>query len=220
MTRSLLLGLVVLGWLAGSSLAQNTSPTSLHSVRLPIEPVDGEIRLDARAGWIWMEGPTHRIVLERAVNVVLGGHRFMAQRANLWLSPLDDAGLYQVYGVFDDLIAPDGSMSLSGDELPVRGVIRTNQPISMRVDARFDHPPARKTEMDAFVVRTNQIFAERVLGIAPPAGEARPNPAEIFASMNDPENATPNPVAEEPAELREPVFRPRSAWSASGPGRS
>jgi len=216
MTRSMLLGLLVLGGLSHAASAQGSStPTSLHSVRLPIEPVDGEIQIDARAGWIWMEGPTHRIVLERSVDVILGGHRFRAQRANLWLSPLDDAGLYQVYGVFDDLIAPDGSMSLTGDELPVRGVIRTSQPVSMRVDARFDHPPARKTEMDDFVVRTNRVFAERVLGIAPPAGEARANPADIFASITDPDNVTTNPVAQEPPVVREPVFRPSGIFSLS-----
>lgn len=220
MLRPLMLVLVLIGALSANAAAQQSdSPTSLHSVRLPIEAVDGEIQIDARAGWIWMEGPTHRIVLERRVSVVLGGHRFNAQRANLWLSPLDDLGLYQVYGVFEDLIAPDGSMSLSGDELPVRGVIRTSRPISMRVDARFDHPPALKTEMDAFVVRTNRVFAERVLGIAPPAGEPTPNPADVFADMNADEargaDYTANPVEREQAEVREPVFRPSGIFSLS-----
>ncbi len=192
-------------------------PTSLHSVQLPITPVPGEIAMHARAGWIWMEGPTHRIVLERHVSVVLGGHQFHAQRANIWMNTLPGApGRYQVYAIFEDLVAPDGSMSISAKELPVRGVIDTSGPISLRVDARFDHPPARKSDLDAFVVRTNALFAQRVLGVEPPANDATANQAYVFDRTRDAESGiTSNPVAQVPAVMREPVFRPSGIFSLS-----
>ncbi len=226
------LGVSLVGVLAGSLCtmpalgneglveAQPSTPTSLHSVQLPIAPVPGEIDLGARAGWVWMEGPTHRIVLERHVDVVLGGHRFRAERANIWLSPIGDApGRYQIYAIFEDLVAPDGSMSISAKEIPVRGVIDTSDPISLKMDARFDQPPKGKSETGEFVLRTNELFAQRVLGLAAPDTDPVSNPAYVFESNQSPAKGSAQGTrvssGDGVKQIPDPVFRPSGIFSLS-----
>ncbi|MBL4591402.1 MAG: hypothetical protein JKY96_05525, partial [Phycisphaerales bacterium] len=199
--------------------SQPSTPTSLHSIELPIAPVPGEIDLSARAGWVWMEGPTHRIILERHVDVVLGGHRFQAQRANIWMNTLPDApGRYQIYAIFEDLVAPDGSMSISAKEIPVRGVLDTTMPISLKTDARFDQPPKKKSEIGKFVLRTNDLFAQRVLGIETPQPDIKSNPAYVFTQSGERGDAPGSPGSrsgDKVRVLREPVFQPSGIFSLS-----
>ncbi len=155
---------------------------SFDRIDFPIEAVSGRIELAARAGWIWKDGQTHRVVLERDVDVVLGEHRFMAAAANIWLRKLSSdaengTSDYQVYAIFEDLRSADGTITMTAKQLPVRGVIRVVEAISMRLDARFGEAPRSKLAIADFVERTDAVYAQRVLGAPGPVVEvaaARP----------------------------------------------
>ncbi|MCC5822718.1 MAG: hypothetical protein LAT64_04000 [Phycisphaerales bacterium] len=184
-------------------------------VRFPIQAADGIIDLAGRSGWFWREGSTHRIVLDTDVRVVLGGDLFHANAASLWLQPLGD-GEYQVFGVFRGVRADAGAIDIRAETLPVRGVVRASEPVRVRIDARFDGPPAGRDAAAGFHAQANRVFAARVLGETPPDTPAvvrdavAPRPGEVFRP-----GETPAVVREAEAPAPEPVFRPTGIFSLS-----
>ncbi|MGV6814646.1 MAG: hypothetical protein ACWA5W_06510, partial [Phycisphaerales bacterium] len=142
---------------------------SFDSITFPIEAVVGDISIAAQAGWVWEDGQTHRILLWKDVDVTLGGHRLIANAANLWLRKLGDdpkSGFtrYQVYGIFEDLRSADGSVTMKAKQMPVRGVIDVPNAISLTLAAKLDGRPHHKTDAGKFLKRTNTIFRQRVFG--------------------------------------------------------
>lgn len=199
--------------LAGSAWAQG--PTDgFGGVRFPIQAADGVIELGGRAGWLWREGTTHRVVLDTDVRVVLGGDEFLAGSASLWLERLDETQ-YQVFGVFRDVRTEAGSIDIRAAVLPVRGVVRIAEPVKIRVDARFDGPPAAKSGVRAFHEEALEIFAARVLGVETPD-----SPAEVRTGAR-PSAGSPGEPGTGSAEVRGtdaapgPVFRPSGIFSFS-----
>ncbi|MBL4810557.1 MAG: hypothetical protein JKY43_10935, partial [Phycisphaerales bacterium] len=134
---------------------------SFDGVDIAIEPVDGVITMQAEAGWVWRDGSTNRMVLDRDVVVEIGGSVLHARRADLWLRKIDD-GVYQVFGVFENLTSSDGSFS--GKRVPVRGVVRLQESIKLRLGARFDERPGRD-DLVEFMDRSGEVYQRRVLGI-------------------------------------------------------
>lgn len=190
-------------------------------VRFPIQPAEGIIDLAGRAGWLWREGTTHRIVLETDVRVVLGGDEFHAQAASLWLEPLGD-GEYQLFGVFRGVRADAGAIDIRAETLPVRGVVRVREPLRVRVDARFDGPPppgrGPASAVAAFHEEARVVFAARVLGHTPEG-----TPAIVRDGVTPPPSAPPSETAR-PGETApvvrgesppgpQPVFRPSGIFS-------
>ncbi len=155
----------------GSGTAQPTGhPTgqSFDSVDLAIAAVDGVITLKAEAGWVWRDGQTNRMVLDRDVEVEIGGSVLNARRADLWLRKIDD-GVYQVFGIFEDLTSADGSFS--GHRVPVRAVVRLQESIKLRLGARFDEMPGRD-DLTKFMDRSDELYQQRVLGVKETPKEA------------------------------------------------
>jgi LPS transport system D len=171
---------------------------SFDEINFPIEAISGSILLKARGGWVWQEGETHRIVLDRDVDVTLAQHRFLAASANLWIRKLGSdtergTTQYQIYAVFEDMRSQDGTITMKAKQLPVRGVIEVTTPISLELGARFDERPRAKTAAFAVAQRTEAIYAQRVLGGSMP--EIQPEPARPWSSAiagNDTENGEPN----------------------------
>jgi len=207
---------------------------TFDSVNFPIEAIAGEIILKARGGWIWTEGKTHRIILDRDVDVTLASHRFQAESANIWLRKLDSetdssTARYQVYAVFQDMRSADGTITMKAKQLPVRGVIEVGQPISMTLDARFDEPPSSKSDIARFMTETNLVFAQRVLGAPMPEVEReanRPWSSAIVQGDNQQDASTDGIVADEVQqqtrdvdESRGPIFHPNGVFSVSIGGR-
>lgn len=185
-------------------------------VRFPIQAAEGAIELGGRAGWLWREGSTHRVLLETDVRVVLGGDVFLADAASLWLEAIGD-GEYQVFGVFRGVKAEAGSIDVRAQTLPVRGVVRADGAVRVRVDARFDGPPRGKDPAMGFHRESQRVFAARVLGVgvegeAPVVREGVPRGAPGVT----PDGGASAVVREsEPADTPQPVFRPGGVFSFS-----
>lgn len=190
-------------------------------VRFPIQAAEGEIELAGRAGWLWREGSTHRVVLDTDVRVVLGGDEFFADAASLWIERLD-GDEYQVYGIFRGVRADAGSIVVRAERLPVRGVVRVGGPVTVRVDARFDGPPEGLGPTAEFHRVAQAAFADRVLGEAAPVEPAVVREDQVTDTQTGGPSGSAGSVAPvEPAVVREPepgtgpVFRPSGIFSFS-----
>lgn len=213
--RSLLAATIIAAAGVAAPNAAGQSGDAFAGVRFPIQAADGAIDLAARSGWLWREGSTHRIVLDTDVRVVLGGDVFYAQAASIWLQPLG-SGEFQVFGVFRGVRADAGAIDIRAETLPVRGVVRASEPVRIRLDARFDGPPAGSGPAAGFHTDANRVFAARVLGETPPDTPAivrdavTPGPGE---SMRPGESPATVRAAEPPGP--QPVFRPNGVFSLS-----
>jgi hypothetical protein len=202
--------------------AQETARTApgggdaFGGVRFPIQAAEGVIDLAARAGWLWREGSTHRILLDTDVRVVLGGDVFFASAASLWLERLDDDE-YQVFGVFQGVRADAGAIDIRAETLPVRGVVRIAEPIRVRIDARFDGPPSGKNAPSEFHAGAQTVFAARVLGVTPPGTPAVVRDAVVPDPNAGPTGPGPGDqaavVRETDFRAPQPVFRPSGIFS-------
>lgn len=192
------------------------SQDAFGGVRFPILAADGLIDLAGRAGWLWREGSTHRVVLDTDVRVMLGGDVFHAQAASLWIEPLG-GDEYQIFGVFRGVRADAGAIDIRAETLPVRGVVRATEPLRVRVDARFDGPPAGRTSAARFHEEARVVFAARVLGETPPGTPAIVRDGVIPARPGTGGRAeqTPALVRGEEPEGPRPVFRPNGVFSFS-----
>tara|TARA_R110000868_G_scaffold411617_1_gene706131 strand:- start:215008 stop:218487 length:3480 start_codon:yes stop_codon:yes gene_type:complete len=155
-----------------------TTPDPFDQIDLAIEPINGVIILSAESGWVWRNptSATTHIVLDRDVEVQIGGSKVKARRAQLWMRPLE-SGTYQVFAVFEDFANTSGSFT--GKRVPLRAVVKLDESIKLRLGARIDHPPARE-DMTEFMTRASELYQRRVLSpdtTPEPAPEPAPTPA-------------------------------------------
>jgi len=163
--KALLLGLAVC---AGSTHApaaafntqhlQTPQPDPFDQIDLGVQTIQGILTLQAESGWLWQQGETNRIVLDRDVQVVIGGSTLNARRANIWLSPKTD-NTYQIFAIFEHLTSSDGSFS--GNRVPVRAVVKLDQPIKLTLGARLDTQPTRK-DLTEFMDRSRALYQRRL----------------------------------------------------------
>ncbi len=212
---------------------QAQPPADFDSIDLAINPIVGEIELNALAGWIWREGQTHRVQLEGDVLVEIAGSEFAARAASIWLRSLGDFDgrtRYQIYAVFDDMRSADGTMSMQAKQLPVRGVVELTKPLVMRVDAQFNQPPKADTPAGRSLAASQQVFAQRLLGQAPAQAQAQAARPWAAPSTDTPtaqdalaNASTPGVVRQQADNLlpepRGPVFDPDGVFSVSIGGR-
>jgi len=207
---------------------------SFDSISFPIESIAGEIRLQARDGWVWREGQTHRIVLRHDVDVILASHQFNAESANIWIRKLDEnpeqgTTRYQAYAIFDEMRSADGTITTSAKRMPVRGVIDVQSSISLKLDARFDGLPPKGHAAQEFIEQSNLLYAQRVLGHSSsndsPQVVSRPWSSQSDSSSSSPESITTTSSEAaantplNPADSNKPIFHPTGIFSVSIDGR-
>lgn len=179
-TKALLVALALCAGSAAAPAASFGQPVdSFNQIDLGVETIEGIISMQAESGWVWRtdsqtpQRSTSRIILDRDVQVVIGGSRLNARRADIWLSPTGD-GTYQVFAVFEKLTSADGSFS--GNQVPVRAVVRVQESIILRLGARIDEQPSPQTRKDLveFMERSQAVYDRRVLQIEDPQQAAAP----------------------------------------------
>jgi len=199
--------LIALALCAGSTqspaVAYTTQPTSFDQIDLPVETITGLLTLQAESGWVWKNGNTHRIVLDRDVQVTIGGSTLNARRANIWLAPKGPPqnNTYQLFAIFENLTSTDGSFS--GKQVPVRAIIKLDQPIKLTLGARIDERPSRK-DMIEFMDRSQTLYNHRLTptpqsksaSSTEPASNLRWAPKELPSSTTtaDPQRTLPMPT--------------------------
>lgn len=154
--------LVLAAGSAGGVLGQNSA---FSAIELPIEPVQGEIIASGLRAWTWTDpgaagSPvTHRLVLERDVEISLAGYDLMADSAVLWISPRPDVGdnAVQVFAHLTGVDTPsaDASVSLAAETLSVQGVILLTTPIDLAADAIEQGPVDSPATLVADVALSN-----------------------------------------------------------------
>ncbi|MEO1510632.1 MAG: hypothetical protein AAFU70_01035, partial [Planctomycetota bacterium] len=194
-------------------------------VRLPVEPVPGEIDLAAQRAWTWSAQPdgggpgTTRIQLDNRVQIRLGDYDLRADRAAVWLQPIGvGAGgantvAYQVYALLENARTVDGAaISVRSELLPVEAVMLTAEPVRLLADLRLDGPPDER-EAARFNRRAQEELSmrlRRLSGLEPMELNGEPDP---FAT--DPFDPTRRVQPRTPALPNEP--RPEPPSDAAGP---
>lgn len=135
-----------------------------EDAELGVSAIDGVIELGAQSAWVWREGETNRIVLERDVVATIGGSELRARRAVLWLAKDPGVeGAQRVFGVFEGLSTPGDVISVRGKRVPLRAVVRLETPVKLRVGARIDGAPTRE-DLVKLVEDAERVYRERVAG--------------------------------------------------------
>lgn len=198
---------------AASYITEQPSPSASQTfdqLDLGVEPIAGVLIMNAESGWVWREGSTNRITLDRDIIVEVGGSILRARRADLWISTSNTDQTSQatnqarVFGIFENLTSDDGSFS--GSRVPVRAIINLEESIKLRLGAQINEPPSRK-DMIQFLDRSANLYNTRLLGIEPVDSTQQQTlrwaPKELNAT--DPQattqTATRSIPASEPARL-------------------
>lgn len=96
--------------------------------RLPSQAVAGGLGMAADVATVWTEqttgGPVQRVVMERAVQLEIGGSSFEAQRAVLWIRAVPGEDAKQVFAHLEQVGARQGPPGSSAEELTISGVVR------------------------------------------------------------------------------------------------
>jgi hypothetical protein len=202
----------------------STQPLTGHDfggVRFKQAVVPGKLSFRGSRVWSWTDGNARRLLLDGDVTVIIGGYRFSAKRAAAWMESVPgapDKDTEQVFVFFEQLQLgsagdPAGSVSMSSDRLPVRGVIEVEGAIELKTDLLT--PTAPPPAAGAFLGEAEAAllkFLQRELGIK---DEIRPAPVPRLvkkhqqAPSTEPESKPPiaagpaAPVATEPAKQPE-----------------
>lgn len=108
----------------------------LSGIVLPVQPQDGDLRMRALRVDRWSVDDTRRLLLRGDVDLSIGGHRFRAGSALVWINrlPTEDGLVTQVAAWFDDVRNPERptGVGVAGRQLLVTGAIRG--------DVGFDAP--------------------------------------------------------------------------------
>lgn len=92
---------------------------------LPVEPVDGPIRISARRAARWLVDDTNRLWISGDVEITIGDHVFTADEATVWINRLPSARgvINQIAVYFDHVDDPTrrAGYGVAGDDVLVTG---------------------------------------------------------------------------------------------------
>ena len=225
-----------------AAAAQPTDPLAITGrdfagVDLDVAPTPGTIALWASRARVWTEAPfvvpgvgpepaVQRILLEGDAQLALGGLRFDAQRALVWLKRLeqqDEQGreVYQVFVYFDEVGTPtaDPALGLSADRLAVRAVVALVRPIELRADV-VEQGRARSGFVEAGERELAATLREQ-LGLYPISRPPVTEPRDMRPQLREPE---PDPTPPLPQDLdasleqqsQRPIFADDSVLTIAG----
>lgn len=176
-------GLAASAGLAGAADSPVEVNPGFGAVSLPVPMVSGSLGFRARRAWVWRveegRGPaTIRVVLDGDVESMIGGTTLRSRRASVWLRPLgvggvgDAAGVYEVFGYFEDVDSPGGpaSYGFSAETLPVEALVTANESVRLVVDSRRTGRPSGSPETESFNSRAERSFVETIERIRNPVG--------------------------------------------------
>ncbi|MHC4990944.1 MAG: LPS assembly protein LptD [Planctomycetota bacterium] len=212
LTVALLSVLVLTSSLAAQRTARITGDR-LSGFVLPVEPLDGEIRLEALRGWSWTVDDTKRLVLEGDVRVTIGGRLLQSSTAVFWINriPSADGLINQLAVYFDEASNPQrrAGMGAEGRNLLVtasaRGevtlVVSSLEPRQPRSSATLRRGEQRMARhLRQLVALPPPLEVEPVVDVPPapdeffpvPGGTVRPRDVRLpqQVELPDPPRAT------------------------------
>ncbi|MCH8151596.1 MAG: LPS assembly protein LptD [Planctomycetes bacterium] len=192
--------LVLLGGLAIASApaaGQQIIPITgdqLSGFVLPIEPLAGDIRLEALRAWAWDVDDTKRLLLHGEVKVHIGRHTFDSDAAVVWINriPTAEGLINQIAVYFDHVDDPTkrAGLGVSGRQLlmtaSTRGAVELNV-------ALLDRQQPRRSSFVDQAQRRLADYLQRLLAQPPPL-EGRPQ-IEAAATVEPPRPRPGGPIA-------------------------
>ncbi|MBL0926983.1 MAG: hypothetical protein IBJ11_04930 [Phycisphaerales bacterium] len=189
---------------------------------LPAAVQRGTLSMAAVRGWAWRDRQTQRLLLAGDVRVTIGGNRFHAERAVVWIEPVrnraDGRDAEQVAVYFENVrelgVAP--TVGVDGRALLVTAILVPEAPASLRVDVIAQGRPLEEEGgRHASFVGEGEARLARYLRSLAGGGDQQPPPAATIAV---PRLRWVRPAADEPrpAVQGPPPAAPPAA-SSSGP---
>ncbi|MEM1185315.1 MAG: LPS assembly protein LptD [Planctomycetota bacterium] len=169
------------------------STPTLANTALPVAQLDGEIALSSISASSWRAEGITGLFLEGDVRLRFADYAFRCRRAVVWLAPSpDDPGATQVFAYLFDVGAPeaDAAVSMRSERLPVHGVIRDADGLSLSVPVIEPERPDDTSRRP--LIREAEISLRELLRSAAPAPVA-PQPIA-------PPAASPDPLAPPPPQ--------------------
>jgi hypothetical protein len=212
-------------------------------LRLPLTVTTGRLELKALRAYSWAQSepsipgpPVQRLLLSGDAEVAIGVYRFTAQKAAVWIAPLPpgdpDAapGVFQVFLYLDRAGSPTEApaITLTGDRLPVQGVLRIEGGVKLLADRRLDGRPE-----DPFLAEAERALAQRLRRLITPAPPISTSPDDLIAAGLEVPALEPGEEPEAavlsreqarardlerilgPAPVEEPIFSPAGVVSFS-----
>jgi len=181
-TLALATGLSI-GLATGRADAQPTDPLDItgqdfSGITLPMAPSLAPMEMRAQRVWSW-QGPggflpdgapaprLQRMLLVGDVAVNIGGYRFRAARASVWIEPRPSRDgqptVYQVFFLFDRVSSPGTgpSAGIAADRLPVEAVIAPPEGVQLAADLLRNERPTDPADQ-AFLIESEREFAGRL----------------------------------------------------------
>lgn len=223
---------------------------TFQGIRLPLAAATGPLRFAARVAYSWQEttpaladgapsGPTQRLLLRGDVTATVGTYEINATRADVWLQRLDGPGgqpgsVWQIYLYLESggSATRAGGITVTGDKLPVEGVIRLDSPLELHADKNVPGRPD-----DPFIGEGERALARRLRALvragAPPTQnpdelvkrglpvppiDVRPSQAEEEAFAEDARRIAASQSKLPPTEVTEPIFAKDGVFSFSTSG--
>jgi hypothetical protein len=176
---------------------------SLAGFVLPVEPVEGGLRISAERRWEWTSLDTKRLWLEGDVSIDLGEYAFSAPAAAVWINRIPSAGgLITQYAVYFPVASEPtryAGVGAGGKELLVTGSTRGAVELTTVLTDRG--APAGKPELGKGVARLQRHL--RTIATSAPVLEQRPDidvtpkppetPIAVGAPIKASTDATPLP---------------------------
>lgn len=131
------------------AIAQKRLPITgdrLSGFVLPIEPIQGDIHIEALRASAWTVDETKRLLLDGDVNIRIGAYSFESASAVVWINRLpSDGGLINQIAVFFDSVddpAKRAVLGVQGNRVLITGSTRGE--IKLKVSLLNQEQPARK----------------------------------------------------------------------------
>ena len=217
-----LIAIAALVWLTfteQSSAAQQRIEITgdrLSGVVLPIEPIAGNLTIQALHAHAWTVDDTKRLLLQGDIHITLGGYSFVAEQAVLWLNRLpSEAGLInQIAIYFEEVDDPtkQAGAGVRGERLLVTASTRGEVMLDV---ALLDQDRPRANLIEEAEAR----LAEHIRGLLahPPAlrnrpqtHAAEPEAAQDFIPL--PGGRIDSEAIEGPQRITLPASRAREPW--------
>ncbi|MCZ6835115.1 MAG: hypothetical protein O7G85_05010, partial [Planctomycetota bacterium] len=157
---------------------------------LPIEPVEGDIELQARNANAWTIDDTKRLFLEGDVLVSIGAYQFHAQKAVVWINRMPSEGgtITQIAIHFDKVDAPrqPSGLAVAGKNLLITGSAKGDVNLSAW-SIKQSRPRGRvflQASEERLATHLKQLLSEsQTLAIRPQVERPAPKPEDSFVPV-------------------------------------
>jgi hypothetical protein len=211
-------------FVAFANAQESTTPITgdrLSGFVLPIEPVRGDIKINALRAWAWTVDDTKRLVVEGDVRITVEAYDFESSEAVVWLNRIPSAGglINQIAIYFPGVSDPTeaAGLGVAGNKVLVTGSARGQ--VDLDVALLKDQQPSKKEMLTEGERRLAEYL--KTLLVAPPRLSDAPQltrPVPITSFVPVPGGSVNAKDLELPGEVPMPPVVGATPWLAAPQG--